>query len=538
MASRVLGSRPETGRPTPQGAGKAGSRLAAVDRADPVVETAQGRLRGAHEGGLEVFRGIPYARPPLGPLRFAAPEPPEPWSGIRDALAFGPTALQRPGMLTRMLGFSAESSEDCLSLNVWTPAADAGRRPVLVWVHGGSFTGGSGSMPVYDGAALAARGDVVVVTLNYRLGALGFISLPGEAPGATNRGLLDQLAALRWVRDNAAAFGGDPERVTVFGESAGAMALGALLSAPAARGLFRGAILQSGGADNVFDRADAERVSHLFFEALGTPADARDALAALPVEKLLEAQDRCVAELWQRERRMAFQPVVDGTLLPRPPLEAVASGDAAHLRLLVGTNLDEQALWAPGDPKLAELDEAALLRRLGRVLPGRDAAGREQAERVVAVYREARRGRASVAPRDLWLAIETDRVFRAPAMHLAASQARHQPDTWAYLFTWKSPALDGALGACHALELPFVFGTADRGALATIVGTSSGRERLGAAMQDAWLAFARGEELTHPEHGDWPRYDAERRATRILGAECRVEEAPFERERRFWDPFQ
>jgi len=498
---------------------------------EPVADTAEGRLRGALEDGLAVFRGIPYARPPLGPLRFAAPRPPEPWSGVRDALAFSPTAPQRPGVLSRMLGFSAESSEDCLSLNVWTPAADAGRRPVLVWVHGGSFTGGSGSMPLYDGAGLAARGDVVVVTINYRLGALGFITLPGDAPGATNRGLLDQLAALGWVRRNAGAFGGDPEQVTVFGESAGAMSLGVLLGVPAARGLFRGAILQSGGASNFLQRDEADRVSRSFFAALGAPDPVRGTLEALPVERLLEAQDHCAAEMWQRERRMAFQPVVDGALLPRPPLEAVAAGDAANVRLLAGTNLDEQGLWAPTDPKLAELDEAGLLRRLRRVLPGRADDGREHAERVVALYRDAREGRASVDPRDLWLAIETDRTFRAPVTQLAAAQARHQPDTWVYLFTWKSPALDGALGACHALEIPLVFGTADRGALRTFVGAGPEMERLSETMQDAWLAFARGDE---PGDG-WPRYEASRRATQLLGAECGVAEAPYERERRFWD---
>jgi para-nitrobenzyl esterase len=196
--------------------------------------------------------------------------------------------------------------------------------------------------------------------------------------------------------------------------------------------------------------------------------------------------------------------------------------------VLAGTNLDEQGLWAPTDPKLTELDEAALLRRLRRVLPGRDDDGRAHAERVVAVYRE---GNASATPRDLWLAIETDRNFRAPVAQLAAAQARHQPDTWVYLFTWKSPALGGALGACHALEIPLVFGTADRGALRTFVGDGPALERLTETMQDAWLAFARGVEPS----AEWPRYEAARRATQLLGAECAVAEAPFERERRFWD---
>ena len=241
----------------------------------PVVETRSGRLRGTERRGVLAFRGIPYAAPPSGPRRFRAPEPAESWPGVRDADAPGPGAPQRGatlgGAFTRIIGPGA-TSEDCLTLDLWTPAADGARRPVLVWIHGGAFLMGAGSALAYGGAALARSGDVVVVTLNYRLGALGFLQLGDLAPAAgfdSNLGLRDQIAALEWVRDNVAAFGGDPAQVCVFGESAGAMSVGALLGAPRARGLFARAIAQSGAAHNVAGRESAARVAATFLDVLG-----------------------------------------------------------------------------------------------------------------------------------------------------------------------------------------------------------------------------------------------------------------------------
>jgi len=233
---------------------------------DPRVEIASGRIEGTHEDGVLVFRGIPYARPPQGALRLRAPLPPAPWPGVRDAKAFGAAAPQTPGRLAALLGSPTETYlEDCLYLNVWTPGTGAARRPVLVWLHGGAFSTGSGSQPIYRGARLAQRGDAVVVTVNYRLGALGYLHLPALGRDAeeasANFGLLDQLEALAWVRENIAAFGGDPANVTLFGESAGAMSVGTLLGTPRARGLFSRAILQSGAASNVYDREDALRVA-------------------------------------------------------------------------------------------------------------------------------------------------------------------------------------------------------------------------------------------------------------------------------------
>ena len=505
-----------------------------------IVETGCGRVEGVGEGGVEVFRGIPYAASTAGAGRWRPPAPPQPWSGVRDARRPGPMAPQPPGMISRLLGDSGLAmDEDCLSLDVWTASADAARRPVLVWIHGGSFSTGSGSLAIYDGGVLARRGDVVVVTLNYRLGALGFLHLSelareeGGAPG--NFGLLDQIAALEWVRANIAAFGGDPAQVTLFGQSAGAMCAATLIGAPRARGLFHRVILQSGAARSVHAPETAERVTAAFLAELGVGDGAAAALRALPVRAVLEAQDRTFERLRREIDEVPFQPSVDGALLSEQPLEAIRAGAAAELPLLIGTNRDEWRFYGLGDPKAARLDEEGLLRRFRRGLPGVDASGRRLAERVVETYREARAGREGVSPTDLWFAIQTDRWFRHGAMQLAELHAMHQPATWAYVFHWGSAALDGNLGACHALDIPFVFGTGEYPSLRWLIGDDPGASVLAERMQDAWLAFARRGDPGHPGLPHWPAYDGGRRATMLLGDSCAVADAPHEAERAFWD---
>ena len=505
-----------------------------------IVETSSGRVEGVEEGGVEVFRGIPYAASVAGEGRWRPPAPAKPWSGVRDASRPGPIAPQLPGITSRLLGDSGQPMhEDCLSLGVWTPSADAARRPVLVWIHGGSFRTGAGSLAVYDGGVLARRGEVVVVTLNYRLGALGFLQLPelgreeGGAPG--NFGLLDQIAALEWVRSNIAAFGGDPEQVTLFGQSAGAMCAATLLGTPRARGLFQRAILQSGAAQNVHGPAVAERVTATFLAECGVEAGDAAALRALPVSTVLEAQGRTSERLRGEIGDVAFQPSVDGALLPEQPLEAVRAGAAAGLPLLIGSNRDEWRFYGLADPKAAQLDEAGLLRRFRRGLPGADASGRSLAEGVVETYREARAGRSGVSPTELWFAIQSDRWFRHAAMRLAELHAAHEPATWAYLFSWGSPALDGKLGACHALDIPFVFGGAEQASLGWLIGDDPGARVLAERIQDAWLAFARRGDPGHPGLPSWPAYEAGRRATMLLDDSCAVADAPLEAERAFWD---
>lgn len=565
-----------------------------------LVETRRGTVRGLAERGVAVFRGIPFARPPVGSLRFGPPAPLDRWTGARDATRFGPAASQNGALIGPVMSLGiGDTREDCLYLNVWTPGADRRRRPVLVWIHGGAFVIGAGSQMLYDGSALARRGDVVVVTINYRLGAFGFLRLRDHfgprLPATGNEGLLDQVAALEWVRDEIEAFGGDPDRVTIFGESAGAMSCATLLAVPRARGLFHRVILQSGAANFVWPREIAARLADHVIDELGTASP--EALRALPPERVLAVQRRFFMDLllgeehvlgtlsptgqrvagamflglslarrrfdrlasplsrglvdllkrrarrqgaaWSpamaplrplRTRGLPFQPVVDGDVLPTDPLRAIADGVARHVPILIGTNLDEAKLFAPLDPEASMLDEARLVVRCEETIGG--SLGR----RAVEAYRAARAARGEkVEPAELWFAIETDRTMRHPAMALATLQAAHQPQTFAYLFTWPSPALGGMLGSCHALDLPFVFGTFAHPLLRPLVGRGPETRALAERIQDTWVAFARTGHPSHASIGDWPGYDGARRRTMVLDRRCRVESAPREPERAFWE---
>ncbi len=387
------------------------------------VDTSLGQLCGVEEDGLRIFRGVPFAKPPVGDLRFRAPEPAEAWTGVRDASSFAPTAPQGERNIQFLpAGQPEERSEDCLYLNVFTPGTDDVRRPVLFWIHGGGFTGGSGSGPMYNGAHLAKRGDVVVVTINYRLGALGFLDLGEDGDGSANAGLLDQIAALGWVRENIARFGGDPGSVTLFGESAGGMSVGTLMGTPAAKGLFLRAIPQSGAAHNVQSRESAARTRKTLLGELGLDSPAR--LRDVPVGELIAAQMKTLMKARSSENiGMAFTPVLDGDVLPQRPLDAIRAGGAHGVDVLVGTNRDEWNLFRLMDPSGESLDEAGALKRLS----ARVAEPERNAQRVYESYRKAleERGRANTDPIEVFTAIETDRVFRIPAIRLAEAQRAH-----------------------------------------------------------------------------------------------------------------
>jgi len=503
-----------------------------------IARTALGSLEGSERSGVQVFRGIAYAKAPRGPLRWRAPVAPEPWTGVREARRFGPSAPQMPPaiwLVQRTVGAMNAQSQDCLHLNVWTPACDGARRPVLVWIHGGAFVLGSGAARLYDGSNLARRGDVVVVTINYRLGALGFLDLTRVLPGSTvaNAGLRDQIAALRWVHDHIEAFGGDPEKVTIFGESAGGMSVGTLLGAPAAQGLFHRAICQSGAAHNASKPEQAERVAEVFLGVLG----ARD-LADLEQRKtseILAAQARTTQELGIGHGVLPWQPSIDGDLLPSSPLDALEQGVARGVPTLVGTNRHEWRLFMLGDRKGARLDEAGLERRLRRALPGKDASGVELAERASIAYAQ-RVGRALPRPRDRWEAFQSDRIFHQPAHRLAAAQREHAP-TYAYQFSWSLPGPGRQLGACHGLEIPFVFGALNETALRPLFALARHARRLSDQMQQAWIAFARSGDPGHDALPSWPVYGPNA-ATLRLSRRCRLEHDPFAEGVRFWNEIE
>ena len=493
-----------------------------------IAETTAGQVAGATEDGLEVFRGIPYAAPPVGDLRFRAPQPHPGWQGVRDATEFGPIAPQisNDGLEALLGSFPQPQSEDCLFLNVWTPGLE-GSRPVMVWIHGGGFTIGSGSEPYYAGATLAARGDAVVVTINYRLGALGFLHAP--ALGETNFGMRDQAAALQWVRDNIANFGGDPDNVTIFGESAGGMSVAALMASPEAAGLFHRAIPQSGAAHHTMALADAETIGASFLERLGVASDDTEALRSLPLETILEKQGEMEAEMFAEiaggsAAQMRFRPAVDGEFLTTHAINAIADGQSQSVQTLVG-HLDEEwklfTAMMPGDPP----NEEDIVERLDRMgLDGR---------RAYDVYRAARLARSEPAePADIYDAAASDDLFAIPALRLADAQAALQPGTFMYLFDWQSPALGGALGSCHALDIPFVFGTYEQAA--EFAGSGPEAAALSETVMDAWLAFARnGNPST--ESREFPTYNPETRPQLVFGENIRVEHNWRANERSVWE---
>jgi para-nitrobenzyl esterase len=490
-----------------------------------IVTTSRGAVDATHRDGVVEALGIPFAR--AG--RLDAPRADAHWSGVHGAHDFGPASLQPPGEV--FLAVDMPQSEDCLSLNVWAPAAAVGGtpdRPVMVWIHGGGFRQGSGAHMLSRGSVLAERGDVVVVTVNYRLGALGFATHPaltGDDGVGGNWGLLDLVAALQWVKEEIAALGGDPANVTIFGESAGGTLVTALAATPMATGLFRRMVVQS-GVPTAMTPARAHRLAEELAQEAGAPDVA--GLRAVPGEAILAAQ---VALERRRGGRMVFMPVIDGTVLDRAPVAALADGVAAGIPMIIGTNVDEMRLLAAGDPHRVDLDDDGLRRRVDKVFDG-------GVDEVIETYRAARAGRGeSTSPSDLWFAIDTDRFFRVPSLRAADAHAGHEPRTYVYMFDWRSPALGGWLGACHVLEIPFVFGLHDAPHLAGFTGGESpAAGELSARMMGAWVAFARGDD---PSTGAlaWPRHDVVTRPTMVFAEHSRVEAAPRDAERAVVDAF-
>ncbi len=495
---------------------------------DPIAHTTTGPVEGRVKEGVLLFAGIPYAAPPVGPLRFAAPQPHPAWTDALPAQRFGNAAPQPAGS-----GMTSSPprrmGEDCLTLNVTTPALDDAGRPVLVWIHGGGFRTGQGAIPWYNGTSFATRGDIVTVSINYRLGALGFANLSflGDETADTGAaGILDQIAALEWVRDNIRAFGGDPARVTVAGESAGAMSVGILLGSPGAKGLFQRAIAQSGAAHHVLRRETGQAVGRKLALALG--ADSLEALRDLPAERILEAQNRVEAELSGSSERgatdiagaagMPFQPSFGCAALPEAPLEAVRKGMASDVPLLIGTNAHESTLWHQGETDARRLEKIA-----GRYLP--------EAAAALDAYRL---DHPAGSPFDILIALTTDHMFRIPALRLAEAHTATGGRSWNYLFSWKSRAFGGRMGATHALEIPFIFNNLERMGVDAFIGEGPLPQALASEMHDSWIAFIRdGSPETSARA--WPNFDPDRRAAMEFGDEIGVRDDPFPNSRRVWD---
>lgn len=497
----------------------------AVSESQPEARTVAGTVRGRWEDGLAIFRGIPFAQPPVGEARFAAPRPVARWDGVRDAFEFGPPAPQD------LAGFRPQGMEDVsmpptngnwLTVNVWTPDPDpAARRPVMVWIHGGAYKLGSSAQAGWDCRRIAGDGDLVVVSCNYRLGIEGFAAIEG-APA--NRALLDQVAALEWVRDNVSAFGGDPERVTVFGESAGGGSVAALLAMPAAAGLFGQAIAQS--VPGTFFSAElAADIGATIAAERGLRPTVTD-LSSVEPDRLVLAGEAVAAKLRQYEDRWGglahgatvFAPVVDGDVLPTTPWRALAAGAGRDVNLIAGHNRDECRLFLALSGRLGSIgdeDAAVALRVLS---PGPDG------ERA---YREAY---PDASAELLYERVQTDSLFRMPTLRLAEAQVAGGGRAHLYELTWAAPGMGGALGACHGLDLPLLFDTAAADLGPMLLGPEPPAEafELGARFRAAWVAFA-----TTGDPG-WPAFDTERRLTQILDVDWAVTAYPEEISRRIW----
>jgi len=488
---------------------------------DAIVETRSGRLRGQALDGVRVWRGVPYASPPIGDLRFRAPVPVAPWTGVRDASDFGPICPQPP-----LAGRAPTEpmDEDCLHLNVWAPTSGAAPRPVMVFIHAGAYYVGSGSNPRFDGARLSTAGNVVVVTINYRLGPLGFLDLSGLAGAAgrfdTNLGLRDQIAALEWVADNIEVFGGDPDNVTLFGQSAGGGGVACLMASPMSAGLFQAAIIQSGPIDGVFDGRQAAQVSERFFALLEWPGLTFDDVLTLPADVLQAAGDRLVSMMTSvLPGHTAFQPMIDGEVLLDRPTPSILAGHGRAVPLIIGTNEDEGSLFVmPGLAPMVPSIEPNLSDFMDTAYPGR-------APAVRAAY--AGHGRFGET-----IAMAGDGMVWKPSLGFADAVAERCP-VYLYRFRWTSPPLMAmGLGSPHSIDVPFVFGVFE-GGLISVDGDASA-SLLSQMMQKAWARFTHNHAPGAVGDIAWPPYQSTGRVTMILDRDIAVEGDPNRRQRLSW----
>ncbi len=486
----------------------------------PAVATTKGIIEGVTRDGVQIFRGVPYAQPPVGDLRFRAPAPVAAWSDVRSAKSWPDSCVQEIREEFAPLSWyrsSLPQSEDCLYLNVFTPQTDGARRPVMVWFHGGAFCTGAGTAPGFEGSAMAKRGDAVIVTVNHRLNVFGHF-YPGEEAGdsfkdSANASLLDLIAALEWVQENIAAFGGDPDCVTIFGESGGGGKVGRLLSMPAADGLFHRAILQSSGLRSATPAQGIAAAEHLLAQFDLTPATAAK-LRDIPAPDLLAARLATIDAMGFD----AFEPLPDGTALPESPFEIVAPDISARIPLMIGSCNDEALYRLAGIPGIFDISRDDAIERLV------DTCGMttQTATRIYGLYAEKL---ASDRPIDIYVDILTDQRFRMNTIRAAGMKAdQGVAPAYLYRFTWNSPVRNGTLKAIHTIEVPFVFGTME--AARDLVGTGPELKPLSDMVMDAWIAFARTGNPNHDGLPPWEPYSTTDFGTMLLDTEPRFVSDP------------
>jgi len=497
-----------------------------------IVDCSAGKIQGIKDEGTEIFKGIPYAERVVGDLRFKPPVPAKRFPGVFLATEFGPICPQV--ISPKLLGPPNPQSEpDCLNMNIWTPSSDRDKRPVMVWIHGGGLR--SHNARPYDGSFLAKRGNVVVVTLNYRLNALGFSFIPGIVTAPL--GILDQITALKWVRDNIENFGGDPENVTIFGESAGGWSVSTLITMPEAKGLFHRAIAQSGAINAAgFRASEGKDISERVFSEVGIQYGDLNALQKISAYELVNAESKIWEEkLKEKHWPLTTSPYIDGKYIPEHPLELIRKGAAAEVDLLVGTNLNESTSMKPDDSNnFKEVSENGMRNWIKLVMKtlGQN---EDKAESLINAYRETRKHEGSLSAQKVLDAFLTDFEFHISAIRTAEAQSIQNPNTYMYLFTWPSSFMDGKFGSFHTLEIPFVFGILDLPDWKMFSDVSEEAKKLSEKIMDSWIAFARTGNPSHSGIREWPQYDTEKRSTMLLGKEIKVVDDPYGNERKAWN---
>ncbi len=475
------------------------------------AETESGTVAGYRmESEINAFLGIPYAKSPVGVLRFAPPREIGKWDGIRPANEFGASCPQiideyEPASLYKQ-------SEDCLSLNIWTPGADDKKRPVIIYIHGGGFVNGGTADPLYNGSYISKRGDIVFASVNYRVNALGYLYLEdfgAQYKGSSNLAIQDQLMGIRWIKNNIANFGGDPDNITIMGESAGSASVMILMGLPQAKGLFTKAIAESGGCNLVRTREQASRYTKQFLKAAGVKDI--ESLRKLSADDIVKAVNKQLNEAGF-EADLVFAPVVDGDIIPVDPLKSIDNGSAKEIAFLNGTNLDEYRYWINYSGILRFIPMGVMLDAVPDVkarLGGKD-------KELIEFYKK-KNPHSGIS--DNMFEFATDMMFLIPHIQATEAQSKYA-NVWMYRFDWKSQAKD-YFGACHAIELPFVLKTFDSPTRWQIVGPNPPMD-LSDTIMDAWVAFARTGNPNHAGMKTWPQYEAGQRATMIFNTESEV----------------